>query len=159
MSMLARMSTMGPDSARARCLIAVIHLAVVHARVASCPCRVMPRMRAHPAPAPRLSCRRAAPACRARNPVRSMDCAKIVYAASPGVDDDVVHLGRADAEFIHGYRLDVLAIGRDHGQLESRDAHVEEAHRRAVDDAQAHALAGLERPGPVTGRRASPFNR
>ena len=51
------------------------------------------------------------------------------------------------------HRLHVLAVGGDDGHLQAGDAHVEVAHRRAVDEAQAHALAGRNRPVQFAGRR------
>src|SRR5690606_26625927 len=53
--------------------------------------------------------------------------------------------------YLHG--LDVLPIRRDDRHREPRYAHVEDRHRRAVDEAQAHALARRERARPVAGRR------
>ncbi len=61
------------------------------------------------------------------------------------LDDHVVALGDADAQLIHRHRVHVVAVGRDDGHLEARDADVEEAHRRAVDEPQTQPLAFLNR--------------
>ena len=61
--------------------------------------------------------------------------------------DHVIGLGNADAEFVDGHRLDVVAVGLDDGHRQAVDAHVED--RRAVDEAQPHPLAGTEQRGPV----------
>ncbi|MNJ36596.1 hypothetical protein D3C77_313900 [compost metagenome] len=64
-------------------------------------------------------------------------------------DDDVIGLGHRDLELVHLDRPDVLAVGLHHGHGQARDADVEDRHRRGVDDAQAHSLAGPEQAGPV----------
>ncbi|MNS77525.1 hypothetical protein D3C72_1111070 [compost metagenome] len=71
-----------------------------------------------------------------------------------GFNQYVVGFGRGDAELVDADRMDVLAIGGDHGHLQAGDAHVEVGHRRAVDEAQQHLLATAEQPGPVAGRRS-----
>ena len=68
-------------------------------------------------------------------------------------DQYIESLGHADAEFVDRYRMHRLAVGADHGQFQTRDAHVEESHRRAVDETQPHFLATLEQAGPVAVRR------
>ncbi|MND93924.1 hypothetical protein D3C80_861260 [compost metagenome] len=70
-----------------------------------------------------------------------------------GGDDHVVGFRHAQTDFVDLHRLDVLAVGGDHGELEAGDAEVEVAHRRGVDQAQADALARLEQSGPVAVRR------
>ena len=70
----------------------------------------------------------------------------------------VERLGSRDAELVDGDRMHVLSVGGDHRHLQAGDAHVEVAHRRAVDEPQPHVLAGAEESGPVAGRRA-PFIR
>ena len=70
----------------------------------------------------------------------------------PGLDDHVVRLRGGDPELVDRHRLDILAVRRDDGELQARDAHVEDAHRRAVDESQADALAALEQRGPVVCR-------
>ena len=69
--------------------------------------------------------------------------------------DYVVGLGDADAELVHRHRLHRVAVRGDHGHGQAGNAHVVEGHRRAVDEAQAHPLAGPEQPGPVRRRRLS----
>ena len=69
------------------------------------------------------------------------------------LDDDVVGLRDADAEFIDADRLYILAVGRDHGHLQARNTDIEECHRRAVDEAQAYLLAAFEQPHPAVRRR------
>ena len=71
----------------------------------------------------------------------------------PGrLDDHIKGLGGGNAQLVHADRVHVLAIGGDHGQLQPGDADVEMGHRRAVDQAQQHALTGAEQPGPVRAR-------
>ena len=70
-------------------------------------------------------------------------------------DDHVVGLGHGDAELVDLHRPHVLAVGGHHGHFQAGDTHVEVAHRRTVDEAQPHALAGLEQAGPVAGRRGA----
>ena len=69
-----------------------------------------------------------------------------------GLDDDVEGFGRGDAQLVDGHRMDVLPVGGDHRHLQSRDAHVEVGHRRAVDETQPHLFAGAEDAGPVAER-------
>ena len=59
-------------------------------------------------------------------------------------NDDVVCLGGPDLELFDLDRSNVEAVGADDPELHSRDAHVEEAHRAAVDDADPHALPARE---------------
>ena len=49
--------------------------------------------------------------------------------------------------------MDVLAVRRNDGHLQSGNAHVEVRHRRAIDEPQPHALARPEESGPVAGGR------
>ena len=74
-------------------------------------------------------------------------------AIGVGLHNHVVGLGRADAEFIDGDRLDIVAVGLDDGELQPRDTHIEDAHRGAVDETKAHALAGTEQRRPIAGGR------
>ena len=69
--------------------------------------------------------------------------------------EHVEGLGRRDAKFVDGDGMHVLAVGGDDGHRQARDPHVERGHRRAVDETQAHALAGTEQPRPVRRRRAA----
>ncbi len=69
-----------------------------------------------------------------------------------GRDDHVVGLGGAEAELVHGHRLDGLAIRGHHGHRQARDAHVEKCHGRGIDEPQAHLFAPLEQSGPALGR-------
>ena len=72
----------------------------------------------------------------------------------PGrLDDHVEGLRGRDAELVDGDRMHVLPVGGDDRHLQPGNAHVEVGHRRAVDEAQPDALAGLEQPGPVAARR------
>ena len=72
-----------------------------------------------------------------------------------GRHDDVEGFRRCDAEFLDRHRMHVLPIHRDHGHRQAGDAHVEVGHRRAVDDAQPHPVAGREQTGPVAQRRGA----
>ncbi|KAG1543387.1 hypothetical protein G6F50_013996 [Rhizopus delemar] len=72
-----------------------------------------------------------------------------------GLHQYVIGLGRCDAELVDADRMDVLAVGGDHGHLQPGDAHVEVGHRGAVDEAQQYLLAAAEQPGPVAGRRGT----
>ena len=65
---------------------------------------------------------------------------------------DVVGLADAETELIHAHRLHVLTIGGKDRHRQPGYPHVEEAHRRGVDDTQAHPFARLEQAGPVVGR-------
>jgi len=67
-------------------------------------------------------------------------------------DDHVEGLGGGDADLVHRQRMDVLAVDLDHRHLQARDAHIEVAHRRAVDEAQPDLLAAAEQAGPVAQR-------
>ena len=88
----------------------------------------------------------------AANPVRSLDCAKIVKASWPvRLDDHVVGFCRRNPKFVDGHRMHVLAIRRHDGHLQTRDTHVEVRHRRPVDEAETNALAWFEHPRPVRG--------
>ncbi|KAG1329273.1 hypothetical protein G6F61_015071 [Rhizopus arrhizus] len=42
-----------------------------------------------------------------------------------GLHQYVIGLGRCDAELVDADRMDVLAVGGDHGHLQPGDAHVE----------------------------------
>ena len=64
-------------------------------------------------------------------------------------DDHVVGLGDRDAELIDLDRLDIIAVGLNHGHRQPRNAHIEEGHRRGIDEAQPHPLAGLEQGRPI----------
>ena len=66
--------------------------------------------------------------------------------------DDIKGFRRRDAQLVHRHRMHRLAIGGHHGQLQPGDAHVEVGHRRAVDQAQPHLVAGGEHAGPVAQR-------
>ena len=57
--------------------------------------------------------------------------------------------GNADAEFLDRHRMHGLSIGGHHGHAQAGNAHVEEGHRRTVDEAQPHLLAALEQARPV----------
>ena len=76
-----------------------------------------------------------------------------VSAASFRLDDHVVGFRDANAEFIHGHRLHILAIGLDDGHPHAGDSHVEEGHCRRIDETQTHPFARLENAGPVRVRR------
>ncbi|MNJ36407.1 hypothetical protein D3C77_311930 [compost metagenome] len=65
----------------------------------------------------------------------------------------VVGFGHGDAQFVDADRLHRHAIGGDYRQLQAGDAEVEIAHRRAVDQAQAHGFTRLEQTGEVAVRR------
>ena len=69
-----------------------------------------------------------------------------------GLHDHVECLGGCDAELVDRHRAHVLAIGGDNGHLQTRDAHVEMGHGRAIDEAQPHLFTGLENPRPVAQR-------
>ncbi len=69
--------------------------------------------------------------------------------AAVRLDDHVIGFRHRQANLVDRYRLDVLPVRGDHGELEAGDTEVEVAHRRAVDQAQADALAGPEQAGPV----------
>ena len=61
--------------------------------------------------------------------------------------DHVIGFSHAHPEFIHRHRLHRPAIGGNDGHRHTRNADVHEAHCAAVDEAQPHALAGLEGQG------------
>ncbi len=65
------------------------------------------------------------------------------------LDDDVVHLGCANAKLINRHGLDVLTVCRNHDHLQARNANVEIRHRRAIDDSQPDSLAALEQSRPI----------
>ena len=67
----------------------------------------------------------------------------------PGLDDHVVGLGHGDTQLIDHHRLHIVAVGLHHGHGQARNAQIEIAHARAVDDAQAHPLARFKQRGPV----------
>ena len=72
-----------------------------------------------------------------------------------GFDQHVIGFRHRQAQFVHLHRLDRLAVGGDHGELQAGDAEIQVAHGRAVDQAQANALARLEQPAPGIRRRAA----
>ncbi len=55
-----------------------------------------------------------------------------------GLDQHIVGFGGSDAELIDADRMDVLAIGGDHGHLQAGNAHIEVGHRGAIDEAQQY---------------------
>ena len=64
-------------------------------------------------------------------------------------DDHVIGFRHGKAQLVDLDRLDMLAIGGHHGQLQTGDAEIQIAHRRGVDQAQADALAGAVQRRPV----------
>jgi hypothetical protein len=60
------------------------------------------------------------------------------------LNDQVIGFAGANAELIDRDRLDIAAVGGHNEKRQARDAHVEGGHRRAVDEAQPHPLAGFE---------------
>ncbi|MND73671.1 hypothetical protein D3C80_652510 [compost metagenome] len=64
----------------------------------------------------------------------------------------VIGFGHGDAQLVDLDRVHRLAIGGNDRELQARNAKIEVAHRRAVDQAQAHGVAGLEQAGEVTVR-------
>src|SRR5688572_9891614 len=58
-----------------------------------------------------------------------------------GLDDDVIRFGSGDAEFIDGHRLHILPVRCNDGEFQSRYTHIEDAHRRAVDESQPNTFA------------------
>ena len=76
-----------------------------------------------------------------------------VGAVGLRLHDHVVGFGDADAELVDRDRRDIVAVGLDDGHRQIGDAHIENAHRRAVDEAQPHPLAGPEQRRPVGARR------
>ena len=80
-------------------------------------------------------------------------CKDRVRLAIRRLDDYVESLGKRDAQLIHRDRLHGLPVGGHDRHAQPRDADVEVAHRRTVDEAQTHALARPEETGPVSGRR------
>ena len=71
-------------------------------------------------------------------------CKDRVRAVIMRFDQYVVGLGHADAELVHADWFDVLAISGHNRHLQPRNPHIEEGHRRCVDEAQFHPLATLE---------------
>ena len=61
-----------------------------------------------------------------------------------GRHDRVVGLGRANTEFIDRHGLDFVAIGLDNGHRQAGNAHIENTHRRSINEPQPHALVGPE---------------
>jgi hypothetical protein len=87
-------------------------------------------------------------------PLRSAACREDRERAfGIGLHDYIECFGRADTEFVDDDRSDIVAVGLHHGYGEARNAHIENAHRGAVDEAQPHALAGPEQCCPVGRRR------
>ncbi len=50
---------------------------------------------------------------------------------------------------MHRHRADHLAVNHHHVHLKTWNPHIEVAHRRRVDEAQANSLAGVEQGRPV----------
>ena len=67
-------------------------------------------------------------------------------------DDRVIGLGDADLKFVDVDGHDILPISLNDGELQARNADVERRHRRCVDDAQPHPLAGDEQRRPIVTR-------
>ena len=65
--------------------------------------------------------------------------------------DHVIGFGDGDLEFVDRHWPDVEAVGLDDRQFQAWNPHVEVRHRRGVDDAQPHPLAGREQRGPIVG--------
>jgi hypothetical protein len=74
-----------------------------------------------------------------------------VGPVSLGLDDHVIGFGDADAELVDRDWHDIVAVRLDDRHWQAIDAHVENAHRRAVDEAQPHPFAGTEQRRPVGG--------
>ena len=51
-----------------------------------------------------------------------------------GLDDNVIRFGSGDADFIHGHGLHILPVRCNDREFQSRYAHIEDAHRGAVDE-------------------------
>ena len=86
-------------------------------------------------------------------PLRSSDCAKIVNASWPDgstMASTVSAVPIRSSSIVIGWTY--LAVGRDHRHLQTRNAHVEVARRRAVDEPEPDPLAGLEETRPVPRR-------
>ena len=71
------------------------------------------------------------------------------------LDDHVVGLADANAELVDIDGGHVIAVGLHDLELQAGNAGVEHRHRRAVDEAQPHLLAGLEKSGPVVAGAAA----
>ncbi len=67
-------------------------------------------------------------------------------------DDGVIGLGDPDLELVHLHRAHVLPVRLHDRQRQAGNADVEGGHRRGVDDAQPHPLAGREQRRPVVAR-------
>lgn len=65
--------------------------------------------------------------------------------------DHVIGFGDGDLEFVDRHGPHVQAVGLDDRQFQAGDAQVEVGHRRGVDDAQPHPLAGREQRSPIVG--------
>ena len=64
-------------------------------------------------------------------------------------DHDVVGFSDADLQLVDGYRAHILAVGLNDAHRQAWNANIEGRHRRRVDQAETHALPGLEQRGPV----------
>ena len=64
-------------------------------------------------------------------------------------DDDVIGFGHGDLELVDLDWPHVHPVRLDDGHGQAGDPHIEDRHRRGVDDAQADALARTEQAGPV----------
>src|SRR5690606_33708297 len=69
-----------------------------------------------------------------------------ISAISFRLHNHIVGFSNRNAKFIHRDWLDILTICRDHGHFQPGNAHIENAHGGAVDDAQTHFFTGLEQP-------------
>ena len=61
----------------------------------------------------------------------------------------VVGFGHTNPEFVHVNRLNVVAIGLDHGHIKTGDSDIEIGHRGRVDKTQPDTLPRLKESGPV----------
>src|SRR5206468_2786215 len=78
------------------------------------------------------------------------------YCESPifaWLNNDIVGFGGANPKLINRNRAYINTISLHHTHWQIGNAHIENAHRRAVDETQAHAFAGPEQRGPVGCRR------
>jgi len=69
------------------------------------------------------------------------------------LDDRIEDLAGTEPKLLDRHGLNVLTVDGDHAQRQTWNAHIEEAHRRAVDESQPHALPAPKQPRPVAGRR------
>jgi hypothetical protein len=65
-----------------------------------------------------------------------------VGAVGGGLHNYVIGLGDADAELVDHDRNDLIAVGLNDAHLQAVDTHIEDAHRRAVNEAQPHPFTG-----------------